>query len=43
MEMKSRIVHLCMDESTWRMGTILRLGRIRVKEDIVKIYDWNTS
>jgi len=31
MEMKSRIIQVCIDVSTWSMVTILGLGRIQVK------------
>jgi len=37
MEMKSKVVQLCIDVSTWSMVAILRLGRIRVKGEIVRI------
>jgi len=37
MEMKSRVIHLCIDVSTWSMVTILRLECIQVKGEIVKI------
>ena len=37
MEMKSRVIHLCIDVSTWSMVAILELGRIRVKGEIVRI------
>ena len=30
-EMKSRVVQLCINVSTWRMVAILELGRIQVK------------
>ena len=43
MEMKSRFVQLCVDVSTWSMVAIFRLGRIRVKGEIVRNCDWNTS
>ena len=43
MEMKSRLVQLCVDASTWSMVAILRLECIRVKREIVRICDWNTS
>ena len=33
MEMKSRIVQLCIDVSTWSMMAILELERIQVKGD----------
>ena len=37
MEMKSRVVQLCINVSTWSMVAILGLGRIRVDEEIVRI------
>ena len=37
MEMKSKFVQLCIDVSTWSMMAILRLGRIQVKGEIVRI------
>ena len=37
MERKSRVVQLCIDVSTWNMMTILRLERIQVKREIVRI------
>ena len=37
MVMKSRIVQLCIDMSTWSMVTILRFGHIQVKGEIVRI------
>jgi len=40
MEMKLRIVQLCIDLSTWSMMTILRLGRIQVKGEIIRIVTW---
>ena len=42
-EMKSSFVQLCVDASTWSMVAILEFGRIRVKREIVRICDWNTS
>jgi len=42
-EMKSSFVQLCVDASTWSMVAILEFGRIRVKGEIVRICDWNTS
>jgi len=35
--MKSRVVQLSIDVSTWSMVAILRLGRIQVKGDIIRI------
>ena len=45
MEVKSKVVQLSIDVSTRSMVSILRLGRIRVKREIVSIVscDWNTS
>ena len=37
MEMKSRIVQLCIDVTTWSIVVILRLRRIQVKREIVWI------
>ena len=37
MEMKSGIVQLCIDVSTWSMVAILGLGRIQVKGEISRI------
>ena len=37
MEMKSRVIQLCIDVSTWSMVGVLRLGHIQVKGEIVKI------
>ena len=37
MEMKSRVVQLCIDVSTWSMVPILELGCIQVKGEIVRI------
>ena len=37
MEMKSTIVQLCIDVSTWSMVAIFRLGHIQVKGEIVRI------
>ena len=37
MKMKSRLVQLCMNASTWSMVAILELGCIRVKGEIVRI------
>jgi len=37
MKMKSRLVQLCMNASTWSMVAILELGCIRVKGDIIRI------
>jgi len=37
MEMKSRVVQLCTDVSTWSMAAILGLGRIQVKGEIIRI------
>jgi len=37
MEMKSRIVQLCIDASTWSMVAIFRLGGIPVKGEIIRI------
>ena len=37
MEMKSSVVQLCIDVSTWSMVAILRLESFRVKEEIVRI------
>ena len=37
MEMKSRVVQLCIDVSTWSMLAILGLGHIQVKGKIVRI------
>ena len=37
MEMKSRVVQLCIDVSTRSMVAILELGRIQVKGEIVRI------
>ena len=36
-EMKSRVVQLCIDVSTWSMVGILGLGRIQIKGEIVRI------
>ena len=38
MEMKSRVVQLCIDVGTWNMTTFLGLGRIQVKGEIVRIW-----
>jgi len=35
--MKSKIVQLFVDVSTWSTITILRLGRIQVKREIIRI------
>jgi len=43
MDMKSRVVQLCIDVSTWSMVDILGLGHIRVKREIVRNCDWNIS
>ena len=37
MHMKSRFAQLCIDVSIWSMIAILGLGRIQVKEEIVRI------
>ena len=37
MKMKSRVVQLCIDVSTWSMLVILGLGCIQVKGKIVRI------
>ena len=37
MEIKSRVVQLCIDVSTWSMVAILGLGRIQVKGQISRI------
>ena len=37
MEMKSRVVQLCIDVSIWSMVAILELGRIQIKREIVRI------
>ena len=37
MEIKSRVVQLCIDMSTWSMVIILGLGCIQVKGEIVRI------
>ena len=37
MEMKSRVVQLCIDVSTWSIVNVLRLRRIQVKGEIVRI------
>jgi len=37
MEMKSRVVQLCIEVSTWSMMAIFGLERIRVKGKIVRI------
>ena len=37
MEMKSRVVQLCIDISTWTMVAILRLGYIQVKKDLLEL------
>jgi len=37
MEMKSRVVQLCIDVTTWSIVVILRLRRIQVKREIVRI------
>jgi len=37
MEMKSRIIQLCIDASTWSMVAMLGLGHIQVKGKIVRI------
>ena len=36
-EIKSRVVQLCIDVSTWSLVAILRLERIQVKGEIVRI------
>ena len=36
-EMKSRIVQLCIDVSTWSMAVILGLRHIQVNGEIVRI------
>ena len=37
MEMKSTVVQLCINVSTWSMVTILGLRRIQIKRKIVRI------
>ena len=37
MEMKSRIVQLCIDVTTWSIVVILRLRSIQVKREIIRI------
>ena len=37
MKMKSRIIQLCIDVSTWSMMAILGLKCIQIKEKIVRI------
>jgi len=37
MEMKSRVVQLCIDMSIWSMVVILGFGRIQVKGEIIRI------
>ena len=37
MKIKSRIVQLCIDVSTWSMVTNLRFVHIQVKREIVRI------
>jgi len=37
MEMKLKVVQLCIDVSTWSMMAILGLRRIQVKREIVRI------
>jgi len=37
MEMKSRVIQLCIDVSTWNMVAIFGLGHIQVKEEIDRI------
>ena len=43
MEMKSGLIQLGMDVSTWSMMAILELERIRVNGEIVRNCDWNMS
>ena len=38
-----KFVQLCVDASTWSMVAILGLGCLRVNEEIVRIFNWNTS
>ena len=35
--MKSRVVRLCIDVGTWNKMAILRLRRIQIKREIVRI------
>ena len=36
-EMEMKFIQLCVDASTWSMVAILRLGRIQVKGEIIRI------
>jgi len=38
-----KFVQLCMNASTWSMVAIVGLGHIRVKGEIIRICNWNTS
>ena len=37
MEMKSKVVQLCIDVSTWSMVAVLGLEHVQVKRGIVRI------
>jgi len=43
MVMKSSLIQLHVDASICNMVAILGLGHIRVKGEIIRICDWNTS